>query len=1270
KSFGSAPRLRVGGQELLIDDVQPAQPGGAGALGFDRIYAHTLPHFAGPAAVQVDHQNGLSDVVLGGFTYVDVLQISFIDPAVVRVVQTGTNQPVSVVGYGFSSGLVLRAWPSGSPQNYREVHVDNSNLTLLSSERMRWRVPDFGSSFRGFLDVEVHDAEASYLLPKALFYGHLQLDGEVSVVRVPDLELTLGTASNPRFMPPGTPVDIATDADLGFVFVLGNGSDGASYSSLESLAADSPPAWISIVRYKRNDLGAAAPMVGLGYFNLPPSLKPSKLVLSDTHIYVAARGKHYATLDPPYEDQTVILVYDRETRAPDGPLPGSQDRDILYTLPLDFSTVPTTLAVADDLLLAASGEDGLAVISLANPLRPSLIKTVKDIHGRRGPFNESPVPFLEPLETRLDIAELYGRHAAYDLTRPSLPELVNDDRAGRSARPRGRAMLAQSAGMLDLRLYDVGRPSTSRLLGAYDPLGFRLDGGTAALMAETTVFGTFGAGYVAFFDASRPEQIGMLDAVSWQALPGEYPRTAELATDGVAVLATNQRLLLIDTRVLDLISSLPAAGASAVPTSQPLQLRFNQVLDQDAVDDLVPYVSFKSDGGTTTGQALDFTLVAQDPPSTTVVLNPDAGLLPNHRYRIELSPDLTSRRTLGLFEHAIAFETASSGSPAPRISAITPRVVPASGGSVQVTVEHAEGPVFTVGGEPADAQFLQDLGNGTRRYSLSAPASSTGPAAIEALNVNGARDVRVGAIEYVAPLRLISSSPRLGSSNGGTLITIIGEGIRPGAEQVHVYFGDVEADASTIRVLDGTKLEVRAPSGKLGSVSISVQIGSGPRETLPAAFEYQQPIQANIADGGGRIYDMVIDPTGTYLVTAAGAAGVVIYNIDASTFTGPPRNLNADILRGRVDLDGNGSDDRIVAQVGVGGTVLGVDTYFERGLDRVVATTASGEVVVIAFDPINIKQASVVARAPLYSGFARGVDATNSRALVAMGSSGIGLVDIFLEGKSYLADSFALPSNHAALDVVQLPRVAGYGDLYAVSAGHYSVVSDELLDATKPETGGFYIVEHTPARGFAVLGSLAVPSSRIAISRNFAYLAAGSAGIVIVDISNPAQPKVVRRVTDYGTAYDVAIDENTLYVARGTQGILSLDVTNPAAPIAAGGLESFAANDIHAVVAGDFSAIGGGAAGSGTIATRVVQVSPDVILRVSGVDPDDGILDYDALGRLQVRMHFSKAIDLWPDNLGRFRMLGSGGSELPIDVSIANNDALLTLQSSQGLSLG
>src|SRR5262249_48915717 len=135
-------------------------------------------------------------------------------------------------------------------------------------------------------------------------------------VSVPDLEKSFGNPTDARLMPPGSPVDIATDAERGFVFVLGNGTTKTSYSSLDALSNNRPPAWISIVHYDRSALDAAAPLLGLGYFNLPPQLMPTKMVLTDTHLYVAARGLHFAAIDPQYEDQTLILVYDRETRTP------------------------------------------------------------------------------------------------------------------------------------------------------------------------------------------------------------------------------------------------------------------------------------------------------------------------------------------------------------------------------------------------------------------------------------------------------------------------------------------------------------------------------------------------------------------------------------------------------------------------------------------------------------------------------------------------------------------------------------------------------------------------------------------------------------------------------------------------------------------------------------------------------------------------------------------------------------------------------------------
>src|SRR6185369_2637725 len=129
--------------------------------------------------------------------------------------------------------------------------------------------------------------------------------------------------------------------------------------------------------------------------------------------------------------------------------------------------------------------------------------------------------------------------------------------------------------------------------------------------------------------------------------------------------------------------------------------------------------------------------------------------------------------------------------------------------------------------------------------------------------------------------------------------------------------------------------------------------------------------------------------------------------------------------------------------------------------------------------------------------------------------------------KSYLADAFALPGQQTALDVARLGPNTKYGDLYAVVSGDYSIPDNLLRNARKPETGGFYIVENRPDNGFAVIGSLAVPSSRVAIDGTLAYLAAGEAGLVIVDISDPAHPRILSRLSNIGTVYDVAVDGHT-----------------------------------------------------------------------------------------------------------------------------------------------
>jgi len=61
-------------------------------------------------------------------------------------------------------------------------------------------------------------------------------------------------------------------------------------------------------------------------------------------------------------------------------------------------------------------------------------------------------------------------------------------------------------------------------------------------------------------------------------------------------------------------------------------------------------------------------------------------------------------------------------------------------------------------------------------------------------------------------------------------------------------------------------------------------------------------------------------------------------------------------------------------------------------VDEVVVTGTKGgegKLVVIGFDPEDMTQASILASQPLYSTFGRGVEAQNSRAVIAMAEKGI-----------------------------------------------------------------------------------------------------------------------------------------------------------------------------------------------------------------------------------------------------------------------------------------
>lgn len=86
------------------------------------------------------------------------------------------------------------------------------------------------------------------------------------------------------------------------------------------------------------------------------------------------------------------------------------------------------------------------------------------------------------------------------------------------------------------------------------------------------------------------------------------------------------------------------------------------------------------------------------------------------------------------------------------------------------------------------------------------------------------------------------------------------------------------------------------------------------------------------------------------------------------------------------------------------------------------------------------------------------------------------------------------------------------------------------------------------------LGSVAIPgfANAVAVSGDYAFVAAGATGLQIVDISDPENPSIVSSVDTAGTASDVELWNDIALVADGANGLVLIDVVSPLSPIVLG----------------------------------------------------------------------------------------------------------------------
>lgn len=156
---------------------------------------------------------------------------------------------------------------------------------------------------------------------------------------------------------------------------------------------------------------------------------------------------------------------------------------------------------------------------------------------------------------------------------------------------------------------------------------------------------------------------------------------------------------------------------------------------------------------------------------------------------------------------------------------------------------------------------------------------------------------------------------------------------------------------------------------------------------------------------------------------------------------------------------------------------------------------------------------------------------------VFSGSDGSCIITVSNNGFTAQATAVVRSFAPTALSFISIPGFANSVDVN----GNFAFVA--------AGSTGLQVVNVTDRAHPVLAGSLALPGNAndIKLLGSFAYVAAGSAGLHIVDVSNPLSPVRVGTLSTGANALDIAVRGTTVYIADGSNLFL-VDVTNPAAP--------------------------------------------------------------------------------------------------------------------------
>lgn len=117
------------------------------------------------------------------------------------------------------------------------------------------------------------------------------------------------------------------------------------------------------------------------------------------------------------------------------------------------------------------------------------------------------------------------------------------------------------------------------------------------------------------------------------------------------------------------------------------------------------------------------------------------------------------------------------------------------------------------------------------------------------------------------------------------------------------------------------------------------------------------------------------------------------------------------------------------------------------------------------------------------------------------------------------------------------------------------LVNNEKLFVSGRE-GGLSIVD-LASQTLSVIGHVALPGLTMGLDilNNIAYVGGYTAGLHLVDISDPTNPTLLSTLSNIGKVWDVNIHNGTAFLSIAGYGLLAYDLNNPLTPIKIGDLE-------------------------------------------------------------------------------------------------------------------